>query len=164
MFRKVELPGDVPGTLFLHSMPGRYEPLPEAWAQIRSEGIRLIVCLAERDEIWRKSPRYAEALEELSVPCDLDAYPIKDFEVPGSRKTFWNLAERIAVQLRAGSRVLIHCAAGIGRTGMLAACVLVALGKTQVEAEQAVESAGSCPERQAQKDLVAWCAMRRNPA
>jgi hypothetical protein len=48
VFRSGPLPGDVAGGLWLHSMPGRREPLEQAWAQLRIHGIKAIVlCLAE---------------------------------------------------------------------------------------------------------------------
>ena len=62
--------------------------------------------------------------------------------------------------LSAGRRVLIHCGAGIGRTGTLAVCVLVALGQTRAEAEAVVRAAGSQPETPEQHALVGWWAGR----
>ena len=62
MFRSVPLPGDVAGGLWLHSMPGRRQPLEQAWAQLRIHGIEAIVCLAASDEVRAKSPSYAAAV------------------------------------------------------------------------------------------------------
>ncbi|GAB3669793.1 protein-tyrosine phosphatase family protein [Ramlibacter alkalitolerans] len=51
--------------------------------------------------------------------------------------------------------VLLHCAAGMGRTGT-AACVLKALGLATPEALQRVRDAGSNPQNAEQSGLVDW--------
>ena len=161
MGRSVQLPTGVPGELILHSMPGRYEALEETWKQIAADGVQLVVSLSAPDEIHRKSPTYGAALASKTVPCAVELFPIADRGVPEDRPGFWSLASRVARQLKAGSRVLIHCGAGIGRTGTLAICVLLALGESQASATRAVSAAGSHPETDGQRDLVAWCAAQR---
>jgi len=141
-------------------MPGRGESLEQAWDQIRSHAVQLIVCLAGSEEVRAKSPSYAAALTAKTLPCSVESFPIPDFGIPGDRDAFWSLALKIATRLKASGRVLIHCGAGIGRTGTLAACVLLALGEPQANAEQAVSAAGSHPETPEQKELVSWCAAR----
>lgn len=163
VFRSVQLPDGVAGSLRLHSMPGRREPLDHVWKQIRSDAIQVIVCLAGPQEIRTKSPSYGAAIEAKTLPCSAESFPITDFGVPGDREAFWSLASRIATQLKAGSGVLIHCGAGIGRTGTLATCVLLALCEPRAKAEQAVLAAGSHPETDEQRGLVAWCAARSQP-
>jgi protein-tyrosine phosphatase len=143
-------------------MPGRSEPLDLVWEHIRADGVQAIVNLAQPAEIRRKSPDYAKALEAGLVPCPVVSFPVKDYGTPDSRETFWELALDVAQRLEAGERILVHCAAGIGRTGSLATCVLVALGETPTAAAKAVRAAGSRPETDGQMDLVAWCAARRN--
>jgi hypothetical protein len=39
------------GGLWLHSMPGRHEPLEQAWAQVLIHGVQTIVCPAASDEV-----------------------------------------------------------------------------------------------------------------
>ena len=148
------------GRLYLAAMPGTHEPLERTWEALRREGIQLVVCLAEPEEICGKSAAYAAALEVQAVPCPVESFPVADFGVPDDRQAFWALASSLARQLTGGERVVIHCGAGIGRTGMLAACVLLALGEPPAQAEQAVSAAGSHPETAAQRALVAWCAAR----
>ena len=60
------------------------------------------------------------------------------------------------VFLRAGDAVMLHCAAGMGRTGAAAACVLKQLGLPEDEALQRIRDAGSNPENAVQSGLVNW--------
>lgn len=63
--------------------------------------------------------------------------PIIDMDIPNQEfENVWAVeGERIRHALRIGERVIIHCYAGLGRTGMIAARILVEFG---VEPEQAI--------------------------
>ena len=153
-FRQVELPVEVSGHLYLHSMPGRYEPLAETWTEVRHLAVAAIVSLAPFDETREKSPEYAEAFETGMVPCQLWRLAICDYQGPDDDQTFWQLTRRVAETLQQGDSVLVHCGAGIGRTGMFAIAVLMALGLPHEEAEHRVKVAGSEPERPAQRNAL----------
>ena len=158
MYRTVKLPAGIVGRLYLGSMPGRYEVFTEAWQAIVEHGIARVICLVPSDELQDKSPLHALALREKRVPWVHESFPIEDFEAPADRKAFWALARKTAVRLGAGETVLAHCAAGIGRTGTFAVCVLLALGLTAAEARAAVRRAGAGPQTAAQEELVHWAA------
>lgn len=158
MPRSVSLPQDVSGKLFLHAMPGRHEPFEEAKEDFVQDGIQHIVCLAPMKEVHRKSPDYALAIESLDLPWSQQTFPVVNFGVPKDPSALLDLAHSIAQRLRNGERVLIHCGAGIGRTGTLAVCVLMALAMTRDDAYDAVRNAGSCPETEKQRELVSWVA------
>lgn len=160
MFRSVDLPRGIPGRLLLHSMPGRYEALERVWHQLRADAVRTIVCLTERHELPEKSYEYAQALELGTVPCLVLPFEIPDRGAPEDREGFWELAVSVANRLRSGEIVLIHCAGGVGRTALLAICVLLALGQPASEARSVVSRAGSTVETAPQSGLVAWCAAR----
>ncbi len=151
-FRRVTLP--TPGGLFLHSMPGRFEPFADVLASLRAQGIQRVVCLTPLDEIREKAPDYARAIAH-GLPLQLDFCPIQNFGVPDERRAFVLLAQQIAEVLRGGQHVLVHCAAGIGRTGTFASTVAIALGLPFGQAIETVRAAGSSPDTAAQMALIA---------
>ncbi len=154
LFRRLTLPEQIPGEMYLHSMPGRYEPLERSWAEISRLRITQIVCLAPDNEVGTKSPEYAAAIVEGRVPCRIRQFPIADFEGPTDLERFWLLATETADALRRGENVLIHCGAGIGRTGTFAIAVLVALGMPAENAEHVVRAAGSGLEVASQREAL----------
>jgi len=54
--------------------------------------------------------------------------------------------------------VLIHCAGGIGRTGMVATLLLVHLGYPVMESLYIIKNAGSSAETDEQKDFLCQVA------
>ncbi len=67
------------GHLYLHSMPGRNEPLSTFIEQIKAEGITRIICLNSDEEIKTKSPDYFHAIQQDCLPVERTAFPILDF-------------------------------------------------------------------------------------
>lgn len=158
MYRAVELPDAVAGRLYLGSMPGRYEAFDDAWSTIVRHGVARVVCLVPPDELRDKSPRYARALDERKTPWKHESFPVEDLDAPADREAFWALAQKAARRLAAGETLLVHCAAGIGRSGTFAVCVLLALGLDADAARDAVRRAGSGPQNTAQDEVVHWAA------
>ena len=121
--RRVELPGNVEGHLFLHSMPGRFEPIDEFLTDIVLKNITCVVCLASPDEIRQRSPAYA-AVVDGTVPWEHIAFPISNL-LTRDDLSLEPISQEIVKRLRKGKNVLVHCDSGIGRAGTVAVAVLL---------------------------------------
>lgn len=154
--RPVDLPAAVTGSLLLAGMPGRFEPWTDFEARSRSASIRLVVCLTPDAELEALSPLYHAAVARGTLPFRWLHLPMRNFGVPDDPAAFRAGIGQIARALRGGETVMLHCAAGLGRTGSTAACVLKALGVETEEALQRVRAAGSNPQNASQSGLVSW--------
>lgn len=159
--REFKLPDGVPGKLFGTSMPGLYSRDFEAdRAVIQESGVDTVICLNPLAELIARSPTYARALQSQSLPWKAIHFPIPDLDVPGDRDALLQLVSHVASGLREGDWIAVHCAAGIGRTGLFGALVLVALGERLDRARETVRAAGSFAETQPQLDLLDWAAKK----
>jgi len=158
MFRSIKLPNNISGKIYLHSMPGNYEEYELALSELSEKDIQTVISLTSLDEIRMKAPHYAKAIEAGSLPFNRISFPIRDFSVPEDRDAYLRLVKETASNIKSGDSVLVHCGAGIGRTGMFAACVLLALGLKKPDALAHVRSAGSEPEMPYRAALVDWVA------
>jgi protein-tyrosine phosphatase len=154
--RPATLPPQVPGSLWLGPMPGRFESWSEFGATAQRNALSLVVCLTPRSEIAELSPAYHSAGVQGTMPFRWMNLPMRNFGVPDDTAGFRRDVREIAAALQRGDAVMLHCAAGIGRTGSTAACVLKALGLKTEEALQRVREAGSNPENAKQSGLVDW--------
>ena len=150
------MPPDVSGQLWLSGMPGRFEPWPQFELQAQRSGLALVACLTPRSELAELSPDYHAAVTAGRLPFRWQSVPMRNFGLPEDPAAFRRDIARIADALRSGDGVLLHCAAGMGRTGSAAACVLKALGLPTDEALARVRSAGSNPQNAQQSGLVDW--------
>lgn len=153
LLRQLCLPSGISGEIWLGPMPGRVHVLASDIAELQSRKIDRIVSLTPRTEIATKSPEYGAALTN-GLGIDVTPFPIEDFGVPNDELALLRLAVQVATDVRRGDRIFIHCAAGIGRTGTVAAIVLAALGIADAHAAQLVEQAGSRPETEPQRLLI----------
>lgn len=146
--------GVIPGRLWLQSMPGRFESWSAFLAEARLHGVSLVMCLNPLVEVARLSPIYHQALTEGSLPFRWQHLPMRDFGLGADPQAFRQGVEQLTDSLRQGAQVLLHCAAGIGRTGTVAACVLKSLGHDREAALAAVRSAGGNPQSALQSGWV----------
>lgn len=159
--RPLPLPEDVPGRIWLTAMPGRFAPFPDFLGAIKEIAATTIKCLATSAEIAAKSPDYARARLLGTLPVPVHDHPIPDYGLPADRAAFAAFITAMCAGLREGQRMILHCGAGIGRTGVVSQHLLMALGMDPVSAQEQVLRAGSHPETDAQRqfcaEAVVWC-------
>ncbi|MBB3280526.1 phosphatase [Mitsuaria sp. TWR114] len=153
-FRPLPLPDDVPGRLWLQSMPGRREPWSAFLDEARLNRLDMLVCLNPLEEVAELSPAYHKAVAQGRMPFRWLHVPMRDFGLAADAAAFRQGVEQVAQGLRMGDRALLHCAAGMGRTGTMAACVLKRLGMPAAEALAAVSAAGSNPQSALQSGWI----------
>lgn len=153
-FRPLPLPETIAGAVWLHSMPGRLENWDAFLREAERCRVSLVVCLTPRHEIGSLSPAYEAALRAGTLPMRWLPLPMRDFGLADNLRDFRAGIERLAEAVTAGDAALLHCAAGIGRTGTAAACLLKRLGVPRDLALQQVLDAGSNPQSAAQAGLI----------
>lgn len=112
--------------------------------RLRSSGIDILVSMLTPGEIEElRLIMEQESCRECGI--EYLNFPINDRTVPGNVQDFDFFVDRIATELNAGKAIAVHCRAGIGRSALLAASVLVRLGLTPAVAWNLIQNARGCP-------------------
>lgn len=103
---------------------------------MKDRNIKTVVVLLTDKEMKKW---YGQSLPEFYRKHGLKVihYPIKDFSVPDSLESFDNLEEKLSKEIT-NNDVLVHCAGGLGRTGMVIAGLAIHRGRSAEEAIQLV--------------------------
>jgi protein-tyrosine phosphatase len=124
----------------------------ENWKNL---GIDVVVSLLKPEEVSELALQHEAA---LCRGCGIDfiSCPIPDRSVPESRYTILQLARALAASVQDGRSVAIHCRAGIGRSSLMAACLLICSGIAAPQAFALIrDSRGlSVPDTDEQRDWV----------
>lgn len=115
--------------------PRGNEWLADEMRSLRQEGVDVLVSLLAPDEAMMLGLS-DEAKQCAAAGMRFVSYPIQDHSVPGDAASVRDLAAKLGAELETGRAVAIHCFAGIGRSSLIAACVLAVQG---LSAEQAFE-------------------------
>ncbi|MGB9960003.1 MAG: protein-tyrosine phosphatase family protein [Candidatus Bathyarchaeales archaeon] len=99
---------------------------------LKQQGIKLLVRLAEK----RKAKVTSEQV--LRVGLDDLHEPVLDFHAP-SQEQIERIVKEVKEFLKDGKAVVISCGAGVGRTGTVLACILIALGYNFDEAVEKIK-------------------------
>ena len=116
-----------PHRLALMPAPRGGQWLAEEVARWHAAGMSTVVSLLEPFEL-RELELELESSSCEALGIQFLSFPIPDHSIPASASATSALVARLVSQLRSGVVVAIHCRAGIGRTGLVAGCVLHQLG------------------------------------
>ena len=139
-------------------LAGKHYVGPDAELALRRTGADTIVCLNERHEFDDRYPAYLDWLR-ANAPDRAVWWPIADLHAPPIAE-ITPLLDDLLTRLRRGDGLLVHCGAGVGRAGTVAAALLVRAG---LEVGAALERVAAHrpmagPESDAQRALVAGAA------
>jgi protein-tyrosine phosphatase len=123
---------------------------------LRGMGVDVLVSLLTDEEIIEVSLA-DEALHCANNRIEFLRFPIPDHSVPPLNKKTAEFIHELAQRLAAGKSIAIHCRAGLGRSSMIAACVMVLAG---IDPNSVFDQIGAVrgftvPDTQEQRDLVA---------
>jgi protein-tyrosine phosphatase len=119
--------GPWPGKLALAARPRGGEWLKDEIASWQRVGVKTILSLLTPDE-EEELDLLNEAAEAKAHRMRFLEFPIRDRDVPDSEADLRIVLEQVDRELSSGKNVLLHCRHGIGRTGLVAACLLLSKG------------------------------------
>jgi protein-tyrosine phosphatase len=136
--------GPWPGRLALAARPRGGDWLKDEIASWRRAGIDAALSLLTPEE-EHDLDLTAEGREAKAHGIEFVSFPIPDREAPSSEAGLASALEILDRDLSSGKNVLVHCRQGVGRTGMVAACLLVSRGFAPEAAVGTVSAARGAP-------------------
>ena len=132
------------GKLALAARPRGGEWLDDEIAAWQRYGVKTVLSLLTPEE-EEELALVDEAAEVRAHGMLFLSFPIPDRQVPSSEDNLTRILERVDRELSSGKNVLVHCQHGIGRTGLVAACLLVTKGLNTEEALKRLAAARGTP-------------------
>lgn len=146
----IETPEDM--RLAIMARPRSGEWLEEEVAHWRRSGVEIVVSLLEREEIDDLDLGQEQALCERNG-IEFLSWPIPDRGLPESPAAFKRFANEVSTRRKP---VAIHCRAGIGRSALLAAAMMIDAGQSADDAlrEISVARGVKVPDTDEQRDWI----------
>jgi len=157
--------GPWPGRLGILPRPRGGDWLDEEMRSWKNAGADVVVSLLMPDEsLGLDLEKEAEACKHQGI--EFVSFGIPDRNVPASRLEACNLLQRLHGFLVAGRGVAIHCRQGIGRSGLMAGCLLILSGTKPEDAVAKISRARGCevPETVEQRTWLVDLATADLPA
>ena len=119
--------GPWPGKLALAARPRGEDWLEDEVKSWRQAGVNTVLSLLEpAEEVDLGLKDEANLVKRQGMK--FLSLPIPDRHIPNSESELTATLERLDADLSSGKNVVVHCRQGVGRTGLVAACLLVTKG------------------------------------
>jgi len=112
------------GSLSIMGKPASGEQIDVEFKNIADQGINTIVSLLEIGESAEVGLQDEETLATKNGMA-FHSFPIEDYGLPASKDQFKVFSKSLFSAAAGGENIVIHCRAGIGRSGLVAAGVLL---------------------------------------
>jgi len=132
------VPVPTSGALFIMPCPA-VGAMAEVLDSLRLKGVTVVLSMLPDDEAHELGAQ-DEAILCAERGITHLSFPIPDFGLPDVIP-FAALIADLTGGLKNSENIAVHCRAGIGRSGMVAACMLIALGDTAAAATAKVSDA-----------------------
>lgn len=136
--------GPWPGRLALSARPRGGDWLEDEMSAWRRAGIDTVFSLLQAEEETDLDIA-GEADQAKTQGMKFMSFPIEDRKVPQSETALTKAIEQIDAELASARNVVLHCRQGIGRTGLVAACLLLTKGFDPVTAVRELSAARGIP-------------------
>lgn len=122
---------------------------------IGRSGVDILVSMLTEEEA-NELTLASEFSECRSANVTFLNFPIEDRSIPPLDGQFTTFVDDLVQDMKKGKSVAVHCRAGIGRSSVLTACLLVRFGASPLEAFRNIENARRCrvPDTEEQIDFV----------
>jgi protein-tyrosine phosphatase len=149
------LDGPWPGKLAMAARPRGGDWLKDDIASWKRASIDTVLSLLTPEEEADLDIQ-GEAAEASKQGLEFASFPIPDRQVPRSETKWAEVLDKVTRTLSDGKNVLVHCRQGIGRSGLVAAGLLVRNGMSPGAAVESVSAARglTVPETVEQRDWI----------
>jgi protein-tyrosine phosphatase len=132
------------GRLGIMARPRGGDWLEDEIRSLKMDSVDALVSLLEHEEVLELD------IEREQAFCEGDdisylSFPIRDRDVPRSKRDIMEFVRTLGDLLQDGQSVLIHCRQGVGRSAIIAACVLIMRGDSVKDAFERIAHARGCP-------------------
>ena len=147
--------GPWPGKLAIAARPRGGDWLEDDVSNWKRAGVNSVLSLLTSEE-ERDLDLREEALEARKLGLEFSSFPIADRQVPRSEAKLGEALEKMNRALSSGKNIVVHCRQGVGRSGLVAACLLIKTGMSPGAAVDVVSAARgvAIPETVEQRDWI----------